>query len=482
MGDLFAQTLNPIIEGHTDSLAIFQTLPMDLGVSRFEKGVFRPATTSNMESSCIEIQIDTSGRYADLSSARLFAEFCITHADGTPLGPKENVGVTNNISNSMFGQLDLIMNRCSVNKIAAPLISYKGYIDTIINAGEQSMVSWLATTGWSRDSSGAMDVCTRYKPKVAKKTGDKVDAETGEKATAAAAAAAAAADASIGSNAGFNERVEWIKGSRLVQIQSALPLDIFTSKRFLLNNIGITLRFWMNPPEFFLMSSETDKKYKIDMKKICVKMDLLTLQSEVIIAHNDILKTHDARYDYMKSHMRAVSIPQGNLSYEVENVFSGLVPSKAIFCLVKSSAFIGKIDSNPFNLQHFQLNKIGFYLNNFCLPSGCPQTPNFKKKLYVESYNMLFESMGQYLSNNCCEISYFDFANGYTIFAYDTDRYTNSISGYKNSQREYLPAPRLGSTQLVLNFEEPLPETVTLLIYGLCSDAMLVDMSRRVTV
>ena len=422
MGDLYAQTLNPIIEGHTDALALFQKLPMDLGVSRFEKGVFRPASTSNLESSCIEVQIDTSGRYADLSTARLFVEFCIKHADGTELDAKENVGMTNSVASSLFGQIDCVLNRTSVNKIAQPLISYRNYIDTVINAGEQSMVSWLATTGWSRDTSGAMDVCSRYKPNVKKpSTTAAVDPETGEKVNPSAKYTE---DPSIGSNAGFNERCEWIKGSKLCQIQTAIPLDIFATKRYLLNNVNMVLRFWLNNPEYFLMGS-TKKRYKIDVKQFSVKMDLLTLQNEVIIAHNDILKNHVARYDYMKSHMRSISIPKGNLTFEVENLFSGLIPSKAIFCLVKSSAFIGALDKNPYNLEHFNLNKIGFYCNGYCLPSGSPQTPNFKKKLYVESYNMLFESFGQHMSNNCSEISYYDFAHGYSIFAYDTDRYTS---------------------------------------------------------
>ena len=56
------------------------------------------------------------------------------------------------------------------------------------------------------------------------------------------------------------------------------------------------------------------------------------------------------------------------------------------------------------------------------------------------------------------------------------------MSGFKNAQRDYLPAPRLGSTQLVLNFENPLPETITLIVYGIVSDAMTIDLSRRITV
>lgn len=467
MGDLYAQTLNPIIEGHTDSLALFQKLPMDLGVSRFEKGVFRPATTSNMESSCIEINIDTSGRYCDLSSARVFAEFCIKRADGSVLEPNENCTTCNSLGSAMFGQVDVICNRTSVNKIPSPLVSYKSYIDNMLSAGEQSMVSWLATTGWARDSSGAMNVCRRYATPADPKTASAAEADT---------------DPTLGTNAGFNERVEWTKGSKLCQIQFPLPIDIFKTKKYMLNNVGITLRFWMNPPEFYIMSGHPGRKYMLDMKKFYVKMDLLTLQSEVILAHNDILKNHVARYDYMKSHMRSISIPRGNLSFEVENVFSGLIPSKAIFCLVKSASYIGKYDHNPFSFEHCHISKIGFFCNNFALPSGTPQTPDFDKKLYVESYNMMFESLGQYMSNNCCEVSYYDYAHGYTLFAYDTDRYMSSMSGFQSGQREYLPAPRLGSTQLTLNFAKPLPETVTLIIYGVCSDAMTVDLSRRVEV
>ena len=458
MANMIAHTLNPLIDGHSDKLAIFQTLPMDTGIESVHQMQFGAANTSNLNSSCVEIVIDSNGRYLDLGTAQLFMELSLVHQDDTHLAPGESATVVNNIVHSLWGQIDAQMNRTTVSKFAAPDYAYKAYIDTLIASGEQSTSSWLHTSGWVRDTAHAFDVCTLA-------NADNVGR-----------------DDTAGTNDGFNARCAMTAESRTFQVEGGLHVDCFKSGRYLLDSVKLTLRFWKNPPEFYVVSSVKDKSYKLKISQMLVKMDAIALSSSMLIAHANTLADSKAIYPYMKTIFKSVTIPKGNRTFEAPNLFDGIIPSKMIFALVTSDAYVGQYGSNPFHFQNCLVNKIDLRINGFSWPNGSSQAPKFDDSNYTECFNLLFQSLGQYYSNNSCEISYDDYGHGFTMFVYDSDRYFPGIATLASHSRVSLPAPRLGSTSLTINFQQGLSEPMNLLIYAKCSDAFTVDLSRRVEI
>lgn len=453
MASIIENTNNPVIHGHTEKLALFKRLPMNTGIVSTDTLTFRPANAVSASNSCIEINLHSAAQYLDLSTARVCGEFRVVHADGSALQPRENVAFTNAIGASLIGQLDCTMNRISMSKLSAPLHSYKKYLDILTSFGEQPAYSWLGGGEiWSKDTSGAFDVCTRYSAKGADKP-----------------------DPLAATNLGFNYRVDLAAESRIVQFSSKLDLDVFCTGRLLLNNVEVALKFWLNPPEFYLMSPRDDVKYRIEIQDIYVTVDAATLQSELLIAHAETLKASSAIYPYVKSDLRLYSLSKASLGFTTEAVFSGSIPSKVFCVLVNSQAMNGRNSLCPWNFHHYDVSKISFSVNNIAQPGGSPQSPRFAEGNYMECFINFFKACHTLDSNLSAELSYYDYARGNCVFAWDIDYF--NIRGNQNT---ILPTPRLGATSLSIQFSRPLPHAVNLLVYGQFSDAYLIDMTRRV--
>ena len=74
---------------------------------------------------------------------------------------------------------------------------------------------------------------------------------------------------------------------------------------------------------------------------VILKIDNIMLIPKVIIAHEETLAHADAVYPYYQSEFRLYNIPFENRNFATENVFAGVVPTKAFAMLVNSQAYNG---------------------------------------------------------------------------------------------------------------------------------------------
>jgi hypothetical protein len=107
---------------------------------------------------------------------------------------------------------------------------------------------------------------------------------------------------------------------------------------------------------------------------------------------------------------------------------SGALPSRIIFGLVDSEAFIGKHNKNSFNFQNFNLSSVQFQFESVDMPYK-PFETNYTSGNYTEVYFSHFLGVNnKTISDSGSIINRNDFANGFALYAFDlsSDLYNQS--------------------------------------------------------
>jgi len=63
--------------------------------------------------------------------------------------------------------------------------------------------------------------------------------------------------------------------------------------------------------------------------------------------------------------------------------------------LVSNQAFNGHAESNPFNFQHFNLNKMALYLDGRQQRAITPIQLDYERGLYIRAYDSMFAGTGK---------------------------------------------------------------------------------------
>ena len=140
--------------------------------------------------------------------------------------------------------------------------------------------------------------------------------------------------------------------------------------------------------------------------------------------------------------------------------------------LVAAGAYSGRSDKNPYNFEHFNCSSISFDVNNKSVPTQ-PLKQNYKGGLYVPAYLSLFTGLGSYNSDEGNYISRSDYPRGYTLYLFDID-------GKRG--KDFLNLIKKGHTRLNLNFSEPTPIPITVIIYAHFPTILQIDESRTVII
>ncbi|CAC5389230.1 unnamed protein product [Mytilus coruscus] len=152
---------------------------------------------------------------------------------------------------------------------------------------------------------------------------------------------------------------------------------------------------------------------------------------------------------------------KGQYTHSENNLFQGEIPSQLIVAMVISQAYTGAYNKNGFYFCPFDCNFISLYVDGKSVPAK-PLEPNFAENNYVEAY----KTVTTFRSD--VSISKSDFKAGCTICVLNID---NNIDF--NTKRK-------GDCKLELRFTVPLPESVTLIMYGKFPKILRIDESRNV--
>ena len=145
---------------------------------------------------------------------------------------------------------------------------------------------------------------------------------------------------------------------------------------------------------------------------------------------------------------------------------AGVLPKQLVVGMVETSAVVGSYRKNPFEFQHFGLNRISLKVNAIRTPQE-PLEPDFDNNLYMRSYVHMLMNSGHWKTETGNCISPKTFANGVTLFPFDL---TPDLCGSYHTH-----AGKEGTVELEMGFKNPLEKQVTVFVFSCKDQIVLID-------
>ncbi len=426
-----------IIEGHGPEVALFNTPPTNTAIEKAEWMEYRPV--SQLQSnSAVEFYVSGAGsHYFDLRKTRLRLSLKLIKSDGSTVAENDKVGLINLPHASIFSQVDVTLQQKPITRMAQPHYAYIAYLETLLNTSAEAKQTLLTSQMWVKDTPGAMD--------------GMMNIEEGTYP-----------------NAGLAERWDTTKSGQILTMEGNLHVDFFQQNRYLLNGVALQLKLWQASEQFRLMT--TNEGYHVCITDAVLLMNAVTVNPEVILAHNAALEKSPALYPYTKTDIKTYSIGQGQYSFTAENLYQGDIPSKLYVGFTSAAGYNGQFNKNPFNFQHFDLNFLGFYVDGKSRPRK-PLEPNYAEHEYTDGYLSLFTTNGMFDKKLGNGLTMVDYDKGYALYGFDIDCQDCS---------DYLPMSKKGHTRIDVKFAKALPESVNMIVYGHFPAVIKVDIARSV--
>ena len=145
----------------------------------------------------------------------------------------------------------------------------------------------------------------------------------------------------MGGNIAFITRAQATKDGGTASLESCLYIDFGIDQiRSILNGVSINIKLFQSSNDFRLMSVG-DKKYKILITEAILKVCHVSLNPNVIVAHNEAIQISPAIYPFWRSDIKSFSVSTGSYTFMTDNIFHGKVPSKIIIGMISNAAYSG---------------------------------------------------------------------------------------------------------------------------------------------
>ncbi|KAG6934502.1 hypothetical protein G0U57_016943, partial [Chelydra serpentina] len=138
----------------------------------------------------------------------------------------------------------------------------------------------------------------------------------------------------------------------------------------------------------------------------------------VRLGHAEALLTANAKYPVDRVGMKVFSIPAGSRVSNQENLVLGQLPKMLVLGFVDNDAFRGSYAKNPFHFKHYDINFVALYVDGEQIPTK-PLQPDFEGGRCVRAYMNLVQTAGKHMKDRSLLIDHEEFAQGYTLFAFD---------------------------------------------------------------
>ena len=168
--------------------------------------------------------------------------------------------------------------------------------------------------------------------------------------------------------------------------------------------------------------------------------------------------------------MKSELLTSGSSNFEFDNQFFVHIPNRLTMCTVENRSMCGVFKENPFHFKHNNLETLTVSVDSDTL---IHLDFDFDNGNYVEAYDTLMRSTGQYKGGRSMLVDYHDFGNGTMILVFDL-----TARGKCNS--EPFTVKKLGNLCINLKYKNALTETSNLILYGEFDGLLTIDADRNV--
>jgi hypothetical protein len=342
---------------------------------------------------------------------KLMKTTAATDADWT----KDSFYPANYLLHSLFKQVELVVGDEELVK-GPPTYMYKAYFEALLGFSERSKKTNLACALWNATEADRVKVIS---PSVASKTGPTID------------------------------------------LVGRLHLDMTFQNKALLGGCVTGIKFALNDPNFCIINAENSGVTPtIEIMDAWLELNCLKVYPHIVEAHEKALSIGTAKYPMNRCEVKTITVPTGLQNVTLDNIIHGLLPRRVFVAMVDNDAFNGDIKKDPFQFKHYNINSIASFIDGEQFPTKAYQ-PDFKNNNFTREYMALLRTLNQNTTDVLLDITKDDYKDKCCIFAFNyTPDMTNGLSGISHTSIQ-----KRGTFGLHMNFSEPLPNAINILIY-----------------
>lgn len=413
-------------------LDLFNSVGVQLSIDSSSFVEIHPIS-SLTEKTPIEFHISGSGEnYVDLAHTILHLRIKVIKKNNTDLVIADSVAPINYILNTIFSECSIFLNDKQVTSQVN--YSYRAYLESLLFASKSSQDSLLSSAFFFKDTAGHFDSLVASE------------------------------------NNGFDRRNKLCKLSKSIDLIGALHFDLASQPKLLINGVNIRIKLEQNKELFALMASSDNYKIKIEIAKLYVRK--VNVAPSIILAHEKALEKGVIKMPIRRIDVKTFALSSGLQSTTIANAFIGQLPTRLILGFVSNSSYNGRIDKNPFNFHHYNVNYLCILNDSQMIPSK-PYQPSFGSDLYSRCYLSLFTDLNRYHNSPNINVNFTEYKNGYTLYAID-------LTPDMASSEAHVSVNKSGNLAIDIKFASPLEETVTLVAYAEYRNTIEIDKSRGV--
>ena len=241
----------------------------------------------------------------------------------------------------------------------------------------------------------------------------------------------------------------------------------------MLNNIDALFSIYRAKDAFLLQNliaaSVTQHLLVLHSAKLYAKM--IDVQPSLNISIYSQLERQTAKYAIRRTELRSTYLTAGRKEIDY-NVFSAAIPRRLTIALVESDAFNGNAKKSPFNFKPFTIRELTVQAGGQLYPT-VPYNFDFDNNFFARGFLDMYEALGFANTDRTCNISWKQFASGWTIFLVPLTATLDDSCGF-----ELL---RSGTTSVHAKFIDPVPAGgVEMIVMGEFDQMVIIDYNRRV--
>ncbi|XP_019379375.1 PREDICTED: uncharacterized protein F54H12.2-like [Gavialis gangeticus] len=391
----------------------------------YDKPHYVPMSQHHIDTISIEIKTDQN-RHVSFRFGK------IVKGDGTDLDDGAAVGLVNYPLASIFSQLDVTLGDCLISQ-SNNCYPYRVFIESVLNYSDDTLATLFLAGLFYKDTPGQHEAVV-------------LD----------------------GDNHGFRRQVSLTAGSRKIELLGHLHSDLFFEEKLLLNDVDVKIKLTRSKDAFCLMGTPEVGQCKLQITYASLFVKKVKVAPGVRLGHVEALLIANAKYSIDCTGLKVFSIPAGSRVSNQENLFLGQLPKLIVIRFVDNDAFSGNYSKNPLTLKI--TNFVALYVDGEQIPAK-PLQHDFENGNCVREYMQLVQTAGKHMKDHSLLINREEFAQGYTLFAFDQSPDQECADHYSLIKTRHLRAE--------IRFAGTLPITVNMIVYGVFDNVIEINQRRN---
>ncbi len=282
--------------------------------------------------------------------------------------------------------------------------------------------------------------------------------------------------------AGDPQNPHWEYYSKPVPFYCRLLTDFDSCSLPIISDVGVRIELVMNDPAYYMQTKDSDredKKYRLKVVSATLVAPIKTLSQGLALDLEKRMAEAPLVYPLKRIEEKKMSIAASLQTYTSDNLCNTSVnPERLLVLMVPSKYWEPNYEANPFELMCKFEDSQGADIRltrSILTINGTPleQDPaNSHDQLVLRAYRALYKNLGW---SEDCFISYTNFVNGFFMQLYDL---TQSGRAYDSGARQPV---KQGNLRLELDFEEPLPYAITLVVLAEMNASVEINKNRGIT-